>query len=161
MKDEAQGHACTVRAIMRRVRRDGFWNVLMVHNTERGKKPAGWGLPGGGVELGEDLAVAAARELSEETGLTILPEDLVEIDCSLARGSTTHWNYTFEAPDYDSAMGEITIENDREKTVDMVEWIPCEDIMEAYASVRQEGQPVDLQGRRYYRNHLLVICGED
>ena len=32
-------------------------------------KPAWWEIPGGGIDLGEDSAVAATRELVEETGI--------------------------------------------------------------------------------------------
>ena len=32
-------------------------------------KPAWWEIPGGGIDLGEDSAVAAARELYEESGM--------------------------------------------------------------------------------------------
>ncbi|MDG4826623.1 NUDIX domain-containing protein [Asanoa sp. WMMD1127] len=38
--------------------------------------PYGWCAPGGGVEPGESLADAAAREMGEEVGLSVPPADL-------------------------------------------------------------------------------------
>lgn len=52
--------------------------VLLVR---RGKEPlrGQWSLPGGMLEVGEALADGAAREVREETGLTVEPVELVEL----------------------------------------------------------------------------------
>lgn len=53
--------------------------VLLWHarwDTGRPETGEGWFTPGGGVDPGESLAEAAARELAEETGIEVAPEAL-------------------------------------------------------------------------------------
>jgi 8-oxo-dGTP pyrophosphatase MutT (NUDIX family) len=49
--------------------------VLLQQRSDDGK----WGLPGGALELGEEPADAAVREVWEETGLQVVPVRLVGI----------------------------------------------------------------------------------
>jgi 8-oxo-dGTP diphosphatase len=57
---------------------DGELHLLVVR---RGNPPfeGQWALPGGYLEVDEDLATSAARELSEETGLDVQPGDLRQL----------------------------------------------------------------------------------
>ncbi len=52
--------------------------VLLVR---RGHEPlkGRWTIPGGMVEVGEELKQAVRRELKEETGLEVEPRDLIEV----------------------------------------------------------------------------------
>ena len=52
--------------------------VLLVR---RGREPlkGRWSLPGGLLEVGESLTAGVAREVSEETGLTVEPVELIEL----------------------------------------------------------------------------------
>jgi 8-oxo-dGTP diphosphatase len=62
-----------------------------------------WALPGGFVELDEDLPVAAARELFEETGIDLRSEDLIQLGAfgdphRDERGRVVTVVYLFEPP---------------------------------------------------------------
>jgi 8-oxo-dGTP pyrophosphatase MutT (NUDIX family) len=49
--------------------------LLFNYRSKPGKAPS-WLTPGGGIDEGEAVNVAAARELREETGLIVTPEEL-------------------------------------------------------------------------------------
>lgn len=69
------------------------WNVLLI---ERGNEPfkGCWALPGGFLEMEEDLDTCAARELQEETGLT---------------GIDLHQLYAFGDPHRDPRHRTVTV----------------------------------------------------
>ena len=50
-------------------------HVLLQRRSDNGL----WGLPGGGVEIGESVSTAIVREVQEETGLTVVIERLVGV----------------------------------------------------------------------------------
>ena len=57
---------------------DGQSRVLLFHGCDPADDTAGdwWFTPGGGLDPGETPAQGAARELAEETGLVVTPDDL-------------------------------------------------------------------------------------
>ena len=54
--------------------------ILIGHAPNATNKPNSWDFPKGHIQEGEEPITAAVRELYEETGLVIAPEDLTELN---------------------------------------------------------------------------------
>ena len=66
------------RDVVRLVVRDGEDRILLFHTRELSAPELGawWELPGGGIDPGETYVDAAVRELREETGIALTPEQV-------------------------------------------------------------------------------------
>jgi 8-oxo-dGTP diphosphatase len=65
----------TVRAVCGLVATDDQGRVLLIRRSDDGS----WGLPGGGVEVGESWEQAAVRECQEETGWQVDVDGLLGV----------------------------------------------------------------------------------
>ena len=97
--------------------------VLLI---KRGHEPlkGQWSLPGGGVELGETLEAAIAREVREETGLDIEVGPMVEVLDRITRDAAGNVEHHFVLVDFvcRATGGVLGGASDAEAA----EWVPLE-----------------------------------
>ena len=88
--------------------------VLLIR---RGKEPlkGRWLIPGGTVELGETLEEAVVREVQEETGLRVLPREVVLVFDRIERaGDAIAYHYVIVDYRCDLVGGELVAGSDAE-----------------------------------------------
>jgi len=98
--------------------------VLLVR---RGREPlkGRWSLPGGMLELGEDLAAGVVREVQEETGLLVEPLELIELLDRIHRdGERVRYHYVIADYLCRVVSGELKAASDADdvRWVERAEW---------------------------------------
>ena len=79
------------------VHRDG--KVLLV-KRKYPPNEGRWALPGGLVELGEDVQAAASREIREETGIEVEIERLLDVQTDIHTDGDSRLEYHYVLVDY-------------------------------------------------------------
>jgi 8-oxo-dGTP diphosphatase len=109
--------------------------------AQRGKEPSYglWSLPGGAVDLGEELKVAAARETREECGIEIEVTDVLEVVERVVRDPDGRIQFHYVIVDYLArwTSGELTASPEVLES----RWVPPEEFP-AYTLTRGTAEVV-------------------
>ena len=107
--------------------RDDDGRVLLARNSAASEFPGLWGLPGGGVEQGENPDEAVVREFAEETGLSVRVSGLRRVTADVARlpsnGALEHTDRLI----YDVVADGGVLRPEVDGTTDLVEWAVPDD----------------------------------
>ncbi len=113
--------------------------ILLSHFSTRirdGRQYRGWVFPGGGMEIGEQPAQTAVREVFEETGYTVVLDGFLGVHADYAEqadGSTFCAMRSIYAAHITD--GDLVVEHDG--STDDVLWVPLTEL-EKYLPARQE-----------------------
>lgn len=100
-------HRATARVLLINEQNQVF--MLKTHFDPEVGLPARWLVPGGGIDAGEDTRTAALRELYEETGLVVKPEDLGEV--ILEASGRWDWADGMNYHTYTDTIYELTVQD--------------------------------------------------
>lgn len=95
--------------------------IALVHERHERWGGAFWNIPSGRVEENETPALGAVRELAEETGLVVTPNQLQPISTSLTLGkenAARAWNFITQVED-----DALTV-NDPDRLILDAKWFP-------------------------------------
>jgi len=107
--------------------------VVLVHNgklvlIKRGNDPGRgkWSIPGGLVELGEQIESAVIREANEETCLTVKNPQIVDVVDNVERDAEGKVKYHYVIVDYlvEVVCGDIAAASDAEE----LRWVPFDEV---------------------------------
>jgi 8-oxo-dGTP diphosphatase len=99
--------------------------ALLLVRRGRGPGQGLWAVPGGKVRFGETQRQAVIREVREETGLEIEPDEVVWVGDSLGPGDPPAWHFTLvdfaaRVVGGNAAAGDDAL---------AVEWVPLDEVL--------------------------------
>lgn len=118
-------HRRTARILLKKPSGEVF--LLLTHFDPEVGLPARWITPGGGIDPDESPIQAAVRELFEETGIKVTPEDLGELIGELE--GTWTWADGVNSHSYHDTFFDLTV---TDLVLDNSSWTPDEhrDVLE-------------------------------
>ena len=100
--------------------------ALLLVRRGRGPGQGLWAVPGGKVRFGETQRQAVIREVWEETGLEIEPDEVVWVGDSLGPGDPPAWHFTLVDFAARVVGGDATAGDDALA----VEWVPLDEVLD-------------------------------
>jgi 8-oxo-dGTP diphosphatase len=104
--------------------RDGC--VLLVRVAPRGPGGGQWTVPGGGLRFGEDPSSGMVREVAEETGLDVVPGELLGVRSAVIEPSDTVSGHRIHTVGilYRGVVAGGTLRDEAHGSTDLARWVP-------------------------------------
>lgn len=83
-----------------------------------------WALPGGGLHSGEDSRVGAVREVREETGITLQPEQLQYLGSERIK----HHGFTYQIERFVAELPQAFSPQPQQFEISQAKWFPLNEI---------------------------------
>lgn len=124
------------------------WRGERVLLIRRGRAPrlGQWSLPGGAQSVGETVFATAVREVLEETGLHVVPTDIVTVVDAITpdAGGQVHFHYTIVEVAAECPEGEAVCADDAleavwatpEEAAELTEWDETQRVIRLSADLR-------------------------
>lgn len=97
--------------------------ILLSRRFQTGYEDGNYSLPAGHIEENEQISVGTAREVAEEIGLNILPQDLRLVHVMHRKGDDIRMDFFFTVKDW---SGEVT--NCEPEKCDDLAWFDLSDL---------------------------------